>query len=224
MTMASPAWQAMPARYSTVYHKKACILKQDPVSHDEWHIDWAIMGQHMLGLNSEEYALVVLDVGSGLGTVINTKTREDPWKLLDELAVLWGNHPKAIRGDGAAEFEHSDGFKTCRRKHKITFNPVEPYLHTMQGYIENLVKQMKVHSRCILKHANLPACFWPETTTMYMAVRNIMPTDKMKVPFTVAPSHWLHFDPKLMLHSPGCLVVVKYPKDHPHVTDTSNGV
>ena len=51
---------------------------------------------------------------------------------------------------------------------------------------------------------------------MYMAVRNIMPTDKMKVPFTAAPSHRLHFDPKLMLHRPGCLVVVKYPKDHPH--------
>jgi hypothetical protein len=87
------------------------------------HIDWAIMGQHTLGLNGEEYALVVLDVGSGLGAVINTKTREDPWKLLDELAVLWGNHPKAIRGDGAAEFEHSDGFKTWRRKHKIASSP-----------------------------------------------------------------------------------------------------
>jgi hypothetical protein len=220
---ASPAWQAMPARYSTAYRKKACILKQNRAPHDEWHIDWAIMGQHTLGLNGEEYALVVLDVGSGLVAVINTKTREDPWKLLDELAVLWGNHPKAIRGDGAAEFEHADGFKTWRRKHNIAFNPVEPYRHTMQGYIENLVKQMKVHSRCILKHANLPARFWSETTTMYMAVRNIMPTDKMKVPFTAAPSHRLHFDPKLMLHRPGCLVVVKYPKDHPRVTDTSNG-
>jgi hypothetical protein len=134
-----------------------------------------------------------------------------------------GNHPKAIHGDGAAEFEHSDCFKTWHRKHKIAFNPVEPYLHTMQGYIENLVKQMKVHSRCILKHANLPSRFWSETTTMYMAVRNIMPTDKMKVQFTVALSHWLHFDPKLMLHRLGCLVVVKYPKDHLCVTDTSNG-
>jgi hypothetical protein len=64
----------------------------------------------------------------------------------------------------------------------------------MQGYLENLVKHMKVHSRCILKHANLPARFWSETTTMYMAVRNIMPTDKMKVPFTLALSHRLHFD------------------------------
>ena len=45
---ASLAWQAMPARYSTTYHKKACILKQDRKPHDEWHIDWAIMGQHML--------------------------------------------------------------------------------------------------------------------------------------------------------------------------------
>jgi hypothetical protein len=45
----------------------------------------------------------------------------------------------------------------------------------MQGYIENLVKQMKVHSRCILKHANLPPRFWSETNTLYMAVHNIMP-------------------------------------------------
>ena len=112
----------MPARYSTTYREKAGILKQASAPGDEWHIDWAIMGQHTLGLNGEEYALVVLDVGSGLGAVINTKTREDPWKLLDELAALWGHHPKAIRGDGAAEFEHSDGFKTWRRKHNIVLS------------------------------------------------------------------------------------------------------
>jgi hypothetical protein len=32
---ASPAWQAMPARYSTAYRKKAGILKQDRAPHDE---------------------------------------------------------------------------------------------------------------------------------------------------------------------------------------------
>jgi hypothetical protein len=146
----------MPACYSTTYCEKAGILKRDRAPHDEWHIDWAVMGQGTLGLNGEAYVLAVLDVGSGLGAVINTKTREDPWQKLEELTALWGNHPKAVRCDGAAEFEHSDGFKAWRRKHNITFNPVEPYRHTMQGYIENLVKQMKVHSRCILKHANLP--------------------------------------------------------------------
>ena len=217
------AWQAMPTRYSTAYREKAGILKHDRAPHDEWHIDWAVMGQVTLGMNGEAYALVVLDVGSGLGAVINTKTREDPWQKLQELTALWGKHPKAVRGDGAAEFEHSDGFKAWRCKHNIAFNPVEPYRHTMQGYIENLVKQMKVHSRCILKHANLPPRFWSETNTLYMAVRNIMPRDKMKVPFKSAPSHRLHFNPTLMLHRPGCLVIVKYPKDHPRVTDTSNG-
>jgi hypothetical protein len=48
-------------------------------------------------LNGEAYALVVLDVGSNLGAVINTRTREDPWQHLDELAALWGHTPKAIR-------------------------------------------------------------------------------------------------------------------------------
>ena len=38
-----------------------------------------------------------------------------------------------------------------RGKHNIVFNPVEPYRHTMQGYIENLVKQMKVHSMKLMK-------------------------------------------------------------------------
>ena len=65
----------------------------------------------------------------------------------------------------------------------------------MQGDIENLVKQVKVRSRCILKHANLPTRFWSETTTMYMAVRNFMPTDKMLVPFTAAQPHRLCFEP-----------------------------
>jgi hypothetical protein len=81
----------------------------------------------------------------------------------------------------------------------------------------------RLTSRCILKHANLPTLFWSETTTMYMSVRNIMPTDKMSVSFTEAQPHRLHFDPKLLLHRPGCLIIVKYPKDHPRVTDTSNG-
>ena len=125
------------------------------------------MGQQTLGLNGEAYALVVLDIGSNLGAVINTKTREDPWHHLDELAALWENYSKAIR----AEFEHSDGFKTWRRKHQVAFNPVEKYRHTMQGHVENLVKQVKVHSRCILEHANLPTRFWSETTTMYIVVR-----------------------------------------------------
>ena len=186
-------------------------------------MDWVIMGQKMLGLNGEAYALVLLDIGSDIGAVINTRTREDPWQHWDELAALWGHTPKAIRGDGAAEFEHSADFKACRRKHHVAFNPVETYRHTMQGHIENFVKQVKVHSRCILKHAHLPARFWSETTTMYVSVRNIMPTDKMLVPFTAAQPHRLRFDPKLLLHRPGCLVAVKNPKDHPRVTDTSNG-
>jgi hypothetical protein len=136
----------MPARYGATFRKAAGILKRDRAPHDEWHIDWAIMGQQTLGLNGEAYVLVVLDIGSNLGAVINTKTREDPWRHLNELAVLWDQYPKAIRGDGAAEFE-SDGFKTWCRKHRIALNPVETYRHTMQGNIENLVKEVKVHSR-----------------------------------------------------------------------------
>ena len=92
-----------------------------------------------------------------------------------------------------------------------------------QGRIENVVNQVKGHSRCILQHTNLPERFWSETTTMYAAVRNIMSNIKDVVPFTTAQPHRLCFDPKLLMHRPGCLVIVKYPKDHPRVTDTSNG-
>jgi hypothetical protein len=211
----------MPARYSATYRKAAGILKRAVAAHDEWHIDWAIMGQKTLGLNGEAYALVVLDVGSKLGAVINTRTSEDPLQHLDELAALWGHPPKAIHGDGTPEFMHADGFK---RGAVSTISLLT--LSNSTGIlcnIENLVKQVqKTHSRCILKHADLPTRFWSKSTTMYMAVRNIMPTDKMSVPFTEAQPHWLHFDPKLLLHSPGCLVIVKY-SDHPSVTDTSNG-
>ena len=222
-TTKSDLWMAMPVKYSKKFRKAAGILKHNVKPHEEWHIDWAIMGQETLGLDGEGYTLAVLDVGSNLGAVINTRTREDPWEELRELAALWGHVPKAIRGDGAKEFFHAKGFKAWCAKEKIVFNPVEPYRHTMQGYIENLVKQIKVHSRCILKHANLPARFWSETTKLYMAIRNIMPAAKQSVPFLAAQPHQLHFDPTLLLHRPGCLVVVKYPKDHPRVTDTSNG-
>ena len=61
-------------------------------------------------------------------------------------------------------------WKTDCSKHHVAFNPVETYLHTMQGHIENFVKQViKVHSRCIFKHAHLPARFWSATTTIYVA-------------------------------------------------------
>ena len=70
----------MPARYSATYRKAAGIIKRAVAPRDEWHIDWSIIGQKTLGLNSEAYAIVVLDVGSNLGAVINTRTREDPWQ------------------------------------------------------------------------------------------------------------------------------------------------
>jgi hypothetical protein len=76
----APTWTTMPARYIVTYHKAAGILKRAVELHDEWHIDWGIMGQKTLGLNGEAYSIVVLDVGSNLGAVINTCTREDPWQ------------------------------------------------------------------------------------------------------------------------------------------------
>ena len=83
---------------------------------DEWHIDWETMGQQTIGLNWKAYVFVVLDVGSNLGAVINTRTREDPWQHLDELAELWGYTPKAIRCDDVAEFKHADSFKVWHHK------------------------------------------------------------------------------------------------------------
>ena len=64
---------AMPARYSKVFRKAAGILKHPVAPHDQWHINWSIMGQQTLGMNCEAYSLVLLDVGSGLGAVINTR-------------------------------------------------------------------------------------------------------------------------------------------------------
>jgi hypothetical protein len=80
-----------------------CPLDTAQRSARQQHIDWAIMGQKTLGLNGEAYALVVLVIGSNLGVVINTRTREDPWQHLDDLAAPWGHTPKAIRGEGAAD-------------------------------------------------------------------------------------------------------------------------
>ncbi len=45
---------------------------------------------------------------------------------------------KAIRCDGAAELENSDGFQVWCRKHQVVFHPVAPYQHPMQGNIEHL--------------------------------------------------------------------------------------
>jgi hypothetical protein len=76
----APTWTTMQASYCVTYHKSAAILKRAVELRNEWHIDLAIMGQKTFGLNGEAYSIVVLDVGSNLGAVINTRTREDPWQ------------------------------------------------------------------------------------------------------------------------------------------------
>ena len=43
----------MPAKYSKKFRKAAGILKHNVQPHEEWHIDWAIMGQETLGLDGE---------------------------------------------------------------------------------------------------------------------------------------------------------------------------
>jgi hypothetical protein len=43
----------MPARYSATFRKAVGILKRVRAPKDEWHIDWAIMGQQTIGLNGE---------------------------------------------------------------------------------------------------------------------------------------------------------------------------
>ncbi len=54
----------MSVRYSEALRKAVGILKHPVAPHDQWHIDWVIMGQQTLGMNGEAYSLVVLDVGS----------------------------------------------------------------------------------------------------------------------------------------------------------------
>jgi hypothetical protein len=89
-------WIDMSVRYSEAFRKAAGILKHPVAPHDQWHIDWAIMGQQTFRMNCEAYSRVVLDVGSSLGAVINTRTREDPWQHLNALVAFWGHTPKAI--------------------------------------------------------------------------------------------------------------------------------
>ena len=154
-----PASTAMPARYSPQYRAAAGILGGKPPPRTEWLMDFAVMGQGTLGTGQEKYALVVMDAGSDLADAIPTKTREEPWLLLEDLASRWGYMPDSIRCDNAAEFVKDGRFKAWRRKHYIALNPVEAYRHKMQVKIENFVKQVKSHNRCALKHGHLPARF-----------------------------------------------------------------
>ena len=154
-----PASTAMPARYSPQYRAAAGILGGKPPPRTEWLMDFAVMGQGTLGTGQEKYALVVMDAGSDLADAIPTKTREEPWLLLEDLASRWGYTPDSIPCDNAAEFVKDARFKAWRRKHYIALNPVEAYRHKMQVKIENFVKQVKSHNRCALKHGHLPARF-----------------------------------------------------------------
>jgi hypothetical protein len=85
----------MPDRYRAVFRKAGGILKRAVTPRDEWHIDWLVMGQKTFRLNGKAHALVVLDIGSNIRASINTRTREDIWQHLDELATFWGHTPKA---------------------------------------------------------------------------------------------------------------------------------
>jgi len=85
----TPTSNTMPARYCAAFRKAASIIKRTVTMHYEWDINWTIMGQQTIRLNGEAYPIVVLDIGSNIDAVINTRTREDPLQHLDELAELW---------------------------------------------------------------------------------------------------------------------------------------
>ena len=99
-----------------------------------------------------------------------TKTRQQPWKHLDDLAARWGHYPAMIRCDHAYEFVNDTRFKAWCEKHQITLDPVEGYRHRMQGRVENAVNEVKSHSRIAIGHAGLPARFWSETSRMVAGI------------------------------------------------------
>jgi hypothetical protein len=85
----------------------------------------------------------------------------------------------------------------------------------MQGHIESLGKQVKVHSRCILKHANLPTRFLSETTAMSWPcatscprTRCASPLVKVGIPSTGEIAYHKEveiFDDKLPFADPSCM-------------------
>ena len=64
---------------------------------------------------------------------------------------------KAIRCDGAAELETSDGFQVWCRKHQVVFHPVSPYQHTIQGHIEHLAPCTRRDTSSLLQAFSPPS-------------------------------------------------------------------
>ena len=92
----------------------------------------------------------------------------------------------------------------------------------MQARVENAVNEVKTRSRVGLANSCLPAKFWPATVQMVAALHNIFPRAG-STSFDMGQPHNMHCDPNFLLHPPGCLVIVKLPKEHRLVTDSSNG-
>ena len=100
-------WIVMTARHSKAFHKAAGILKHPAAPHDQWHIDWLIMGQQTLGMNCEAYSLVVIDVGSGLvlsSILARVRTLVSTWTMCGTLcptAKTW-SHSQRLSHIGCA--------------------------------------------------------------------------------------------------------------------------
>ena len=185
-------------------------------------MDWGDLGHNTVGIKGEKYALVVVEDDSDLLEVKSTTTRSSPWEHLDQLAAKWGRYPDIIRCDNALEFVKDKKFQAWCRSHHIILDPVEGYRHRMQARVENAVNEVKTRSRIGLANASLPQNFWPATVQMVASLHNIFPREG-STSFKMGQPHNLHCDPKLLLHPPGCLVIIKLPKEHRLVKDSSNG-
>ena len=208
--------------YSDRFQRAAGINNRQYLKGQLWHMDWGDLGHNTVGIKGEKYALVVVEDDSDLLEVKSTTTRSSPWEHLDQLAAKWGRYPDIIRCDNALEFVKDKKFRAWCRAHHIILDPVEGYRHRMQARVENAVNEVKTRSRIGLANACLPAKFWPATVQMVAALHNIFPRAG-STSFDMGQPHNMHCDPNFLLHPPGCLVIVKLPKEHRLVTDSSNG-
>ena len=208
--------------YSDRFQRAAGINNRQYLKGQVWHMDWGVAGHNTVGIKGEKYALVVVEDDSDLLEVKSTTTRSSPWEHLDQLAAKWGRYPDIIRCDNALEFVKDKKFRAWCRAHHIILDPVEGYRHRMQARVENAVNEVKTRSRIGLANACLPAKFWPATVQMVAALHNIFPRAG-STSFDMGQPHNMHCDPNFLLHPPGCLVIVKLPKEHRLVTDSSNG-
>ena len=126
------------------------------------------------------YFMVLIDASARWTHIYLLSTQNNAFsKFIAKLIELIAKFPnyliKSIRMDNVDEFT-SKAFDDYCMALGIKVEHLIPYIHTRNGLVESLIKQIKLIVRPLLQHSNLPISCWGHVVLNVVSLIQIRPT------------------------------------------------